>query len=162
MRVYVARSAWVRLPLGEFGFLPSFPDSSRRVIDRPWHHAPTSSILIHSIVFQSQLSYFLQGTTTVSSVAILFLLASPLTLPGRANLAVKCLLGVSAAQVCYSIARSLPLLTMVREGFACLLKEARKYRSRKMRELLAPSVARLLHLSSFSLTFQRKAFRCFQ
>ena len=42
---------------------------------------------------------FLQGTTTVSSVAILFLLARPLTLPGRAHLALNCLLGVAAGQV---------------------------------------------------------------
>jgi len=41
----------------------------------------------------------LQGTTTVSSIAILFLLARPLALPGRANLALNCLLGVSALQV---------------------------------------------------------------
>ena len=42
---------------------------------------------------------FLQGTTTVSSVAILFLLARPLTLPGRAHLALNCLLGVAVGQV---------------------------------------------------------------
>ena len=41
----------------------------------------------------------LQGTTTVSSIAILFLLARPLKLPGRANIALNCLLGMSAMQV---------------------------------------------------------------
>jgi len=47
---------------------------------------------------------FLQGSATVSSIAILFFLARPLTLPGRANLALNCLLGVSVAQVSLGIA----------------------------------------------------------
>lgn len=61
---------------------------------RNFFENPTATQFVHRIL----------GTTTVSSVAILFLLASPLTLPGRASLAVKCLLGVSAAQVSMGIA----------------------------------------------------------
>ena len=61
-------------------------------------HVESNALSILTLMTTNQLCVF-QGTTTVSSVAILFLLASPLTLPGRANLAVKCLLGVSAAQV---------------------------------------------------------------
>ncbi|XP_073239500.1 heme A synthase COX15-like [Porites lutea] len=58
---------------------------------------PTATQFVHRIL----------GTTTVSSVAILFLLARPLTLPGRAHLALNCLLGVAAGQV------SLGILTLL-------------------------------------------------
>ncbi|XP_020614257.1 cytochrome c oxidase assembly protein COX15 homolog [Orbicella faveolata] len=55
---------------------------------------PTTTQFVHRIL----------GTTTVSSIAILFLLARPLTLPGRANIALNCLLGMSALQVSLGIA----------------------------------------------------------
>lgn len=54
---------------------------------------PTTTQFVHRIL----------GTTTVSSIAILFLLARPLKLPGRANIALNCLLGMSAAQVTLGI-----------------------------------------------------------
>lgn len=55
---------------------------------------PTTTQFVHRIL----------GTTTVSSIAILFLLARPLTLPGRAHMALNCLLGLSVAQVSLGIA----------------------------------------------------------